>query len=115
VVIIGHGRLLADATLAELTSRVESTVRVRSPQAELLRSALVDAGIVAEAAGTDALAVRGASTETVGELAARAGVVLHELTTERTNLEQVFFELTQAGEADGAAPVPVDVQTGGPA
>ena len=35
-----------------------------------------------------------APPEQVGEVAAANGVVLHELTTERATLEEVFLELT---------------------
>jgi ABC-2 type transport system ATP-binding protein len=35
-----------------------------------------------------------APTESIGELAAANGVVLHELTAARATLEEVFLELT---------------------
>jgi len=38
--------------------------------------------------------VGGATTEQVGQAAAAGGVVLHEMRFERSNLEDVFLELT---------------------
>jgi ABC-2 type transport system ATP-binding protein len=38
--------------------------------------------------------VAGATTEQVGQAAAAGGVVLHEMRFERSNLEEVFLELT---------------------
>jgi ABC-2 type transport system ATP-binding protein len=106
VIIIGRGRLLANATLDELTgSGAPGAVRVRSPQADRLLAALAGAGIAAEHAGDGILTVRGTGTEAVGETAAREGIVLHELVAERSNLEQVFFELTEGAAEHTAEPV----------
>jgi ABC-2 type transport system ATP-binding protein len=46
-----------------------------------------------------ALLVAGVDAPTVGRIALAAKVELHELTTERPDLEGVFLELT-AGKAD---------------
>jgi ABC-2 type transport system ATP-binding protein len=93
VLIINRGRLVREARLDELTATVGAAVRVRSPQAGQLREALTRAGI--EAAEQDhTLLVHGTTTERVGEIAAAAGVVLHELRSEESSLEEVFLELT---------------------
>jgi len=39
----------------------------------------------------------------VGELAAKHGVVLHELTTERATLEEVFLSLTDSDDDQAGA------------
>jgi ABC-2 type transport system ATP-binding protein len=71
---------------------------VRSPEAARLRELLAAEGIEATEAG-EALAVK-APPERVGELAAANGIVLHELTTESSSLEEVVLELTgREGEA----------------
>jgi ABC-2 type transport system ATP-binding protein len=68
-------------------------VRVRSPEAGRLREALERDGIAAtEASG--ALFAQGTTSERVGEIAAAAGIVLHELRLEQSSLEEVFLELT---------------------
>jgi ABC-2 type transport system ATP-binding protein len=67
---------------------------VRSPQAEELRARLAAAGI--ESQGIDStLLVRGTTPERVGEIAADAQIVLHELVAETSSLEEVFLGLTQ--------------------
>jgi ABC-2 type transport system ATP-binding protein len=96
VAIIQHGRLLAHAPLAELTTQAAGGVRVRTPTAERLRDLLAGVGVDAALVAPDRLAVDG-TPERVGEIAAANGVVLHELRAE-ASLEQVFLELTGAGE-----------------
>ncbi len=98
VVIIAGGRLVTQAPLAELIDQTGAGVRVRSPQTERLAGALQAAGLRADRAGTDALLVRDSSTEVVGELAAREGLVLHELSSGSANLEAVFLQLTGVPE-----------------
>jgi ABC-2 type transport system ATP-binding protein len=96
LVVIGRGRLIASTTVAEFvaTSGADA-VRVRSPQLDSLAGLLTDAGIDArtEADGS-ALAVRGAAIEVVGDLAARNGITLHELSAQRASLEEAYLKLT---------------------
>jgi ABC-2 type transport system ATP-binding protein len=94
VVIISKGRLVTESPLAELTSRIGGTVRVRSPQAPELRAALERVGIRSGNGTADELIVRGATSAEVGEIAAESRLVLHELTPEQSSLEEVFLELT---------------------
>ena len=94
VVIIDRGRLVAQSTLADLTADADRTVRVRTPQAEALRDLLVARGATVTLDGPGQLVVAGATTEQVGQAAAAGGVVLHEMRFGRSNLEEVFLELT---------------------
>jgi len=94
VVIIAAGRLVTQSTLAALTARTEQLVRVRSPQAETLRTLLAAQGIQADPDGDDQLLATGTTTEAVGRAAAAAGIVLYEMGAERSNLEDVFLQLT---------------------
>jgi len=96
VVIIHHGRLVAHESVDELRARAAGGTRVRSPDAERLREALAASGI--EASGDGDRLVTPASTERVGEIAAANGIVLHELLTESTTLEEAFLALTGEGE-----------------
>jgi ABC-2 type transport system ATP-binding protein len=98
VVVIHRGKLRAHSTLEELTAGRDGSaaVRVRSPQAEELAAALASTGAAVESTGTRQLTVRRATPEQVGELAAREGIVLHELArVEQTSLEDVFLEMTR--------------------
>ncbi|TYC05700.1 ATP-binding cassette domain-containing protein [Micromonospora sp. WP24] len=100
VVIIAAGQLVrqgpVDQVIGSMTQGVR--VRVRTPQAEALVAALKDQNATVDADGQGALLVAGVDAATVGRTALTAGVELHELTTERPDLEGVFLELT-AGKA----------------
>jgi ABC-2 type transport system ATP-binding protein len=98
VLIINDGKLVREARLDELTTTVGGSVRVRSPQAARLQEALAKAEIdVTDRDG--ALIANGTTAERVGEIAAATGVVLHELVTEESSLEEIFLKLTSETEA----------------
>jgi ABC-2 type transport system ATP-binding protein len=94
VVIIARGRLVTQSSLAALTARTDQLVRVRTPQAETLRPLLAAQGIQADPDGADQLIATGTTTEAVGQTAAAAGIVIYEMSAERSNLEDVFLQLT---------------------
>jgi ABC-2 type transport system ATP-binding protein len=94
VIVIGRGRLIADAPMRELLVRGTASVSVRSPDAARLGALITDAGGHVESDREDTLTVTELSAEAVGELAAAHGVVLHELATQAASLEETFFELT---------------------
>jgi ABC-2 type transport system ATP-binding protein len=93
VVIIHKAKLVAHEPLAALTGRAAGGTVVRSPDAERLRERLAATGIEATAADDGGLRVA-APPERVGEVAAEAAIVLHELRGESASLEEVFLELT---------------------
>src|SRR5512133_3742869 len=93
VLIIHRGKLVAQQPVAELIARASGATRVRSPRADDLLARLRDAGIEAKAAGERLLAVQ-APPETVGDLAAEAGIPVHELVVDSGSLEEAFLELT---------------------
>ncbi|MDQ3990241.1 MAG: ABC transporter ATP-binding protein, partial [Actinomycetota bacterium] len=94
LVVIGRGRLISQgSTTAFVEGASEAAVRVRTPDTERLHAALTGLGRrVAEVDG--ALLVDGATTDEIGELAAANGIVLHELTAQRSSLEQAFMQIT---------------------
>jgi ABC-2 type transport system ATP-binding protein len=93
VVIIHRGRLIKQASVAEVLAGAEGATRVRTPDAQRLRELLAAAGASVTEVGEGVLAVD-VKPERVGELAAANGIVLHELTVEQATLEAVFLELT---------------------
>jgi ABC-2 type transport system ATP-binding protein len=99
VVIIAAGKLIRQGPVAQVLSSMSDAmhVRVRTPQADRLAAALDGASVTRRDDG--ALLVGGLDAAAVGNAALAAGVELHELTTERPDLEGVFLELT-AGKAD---------------
>src|SRR5579872_2664507 len=126
LIVIGRGSLLADCTMEEFIARSSGqSVRVRTPQPDLLAKAVSEA--IPEATATGAkpaaptattesdgsLSVHGLTAAQVGDLAFDHGVRLHELTVVRASLEAAFMELTadsveyRAGESPAEQPVPV--------
>jgi ABC-2 type transport system ATP-binding protein len=94
VVIIARGRLVTESPLVDLTDRVTSAVRIRTPQAQALKDLLAAQGVAARITSADHVLATGTSPEMVGKAAAAAGIVLYELTSEHSNLEETFLELT---------------------
>ncbi|WP_416976861.1 ABC transporter ATP-binding protein [Streptomyces sp. T028] len=95
LVVIGQGRLLADTSMADFIARnSRAYVRIRTPQRERLLDVLHDAGVTAVENGDGVLEVDGGKPEQIGELAARHGVVLHELSPQQASLEEAFMQLT---------------------
>jgi ABC-2 type transport system ATP-binding protein len=96
LVVIGRGRLIAETSVADFVGASAGVhVRVRSPQARELADVLVASG--AEVRDTDdgALAVHGLDPDAVGDLAARHGLVLHELVLHEPSLESAYMERTR--------------------
>ncbi|AOR32044.1 multidrug ABC transporter ATP-binding protein [Streptomyces fodineus] len=111
LIVIGQGRLLADTSMADfIRANSRSYVRIRSPQRERLLDVLHGDGITVVEAGGGVLEVDGGKAERIGELAARQGIVLHELSPQQASLEEAFMQLTaQAVEyhaQDGPEPAP---------
>ena len=92
VVIIHRGRLIQQASIAEVLAGAQGATRVRSPEAARLRELVAAEGV--EVNDADGALLVDLPPERVGEIAAQHGVVLHELTVERATLEEVFLELT---------------------
>jgi ABC-2 type transport system ATP-binding protein len=97
VVIIHRGKLVAHQPVVELIAQAAGATRVRSPRAAALLERLRAAGIDAEADG-ERLAVH-APPDRVGDLAAEAGIPLHELVADTGSLEEAFLELTAEPQA----------------
>jgi ABC-2 type transport system ATP-binding protein len=96
LIVVGRGRLIADVALADLTRQAtQATVRVRSPQATVLRDLLAGANVTVTSAAPGLLEITGRSAAQVGDLAAEAGITLHELSTTETSLEEAFMSLTR--------------------
>jgi ABC-2 type transport system ATP-binding protein len=92
VVIIHRGRLIQQASIAEVLAGAQGATKVRTPDVARLRGLLAAVG--AEVNEADGVLLVDLPPERVGEIAAQHGVVLHELTVERATLEEVFLELT---------------------
>lgn len=108
LVVVGGGRLVADAPTAELiASWSDPRVVVRTPDPAPLVEQLRRSprGPVTVAPGADgALLVRGATPEEVGDAAHAAGARVHALYREEASLERVYLDLTGAEVRHRAAP-----------
>ncbi|MGR6318131.1 ATP-binding cassette domain-containing protein [Micromonospora soli] len=107
VVVLGRGRLVADAPLAELIAAGRATsVRVRGPEPAGL--AALGARLTAEGASVtpddDGLSVTGATAARVGDVVYELGVRVHELTPVAASLEEAFLELTADSVEYAAGP-----------
>ncbi|MEV4762910.1 ABC transporter ATP-binding protein [Micromonospora chokoriensis] len=100
VVIIAAGQLIRQGPVDQVLGSMAqgAQVRVRTPQAEALTTALKAQSATVNVDEQGVLLVSGVDAPAIGRAALGAGVELHELTTERPDLERVFLELT-AGKA----------------
>ncbi|AXT85244.1 ABC transporter [Aeromicrobium sp. A1-2] len=105
IIVIGHGKIVAQGTKAELLQTAGTFVK--AGDASALANALTAAGITAGPSGDGGLRTE-TDPATVGKAAAAAGVALVELRpAEGAGLEEMFLELTsdtqrEAVTAEGA-------------
>ena len=96
VIVVGRGRLIADASVADIVAQsARSHVLVRTPDPARLDALLHSAGATVRPGEDGGIEVSGLDCAEVGELAARHGVTLHELSPQQASLEAAFLELTQ--------------------
>jgi len=103
LIVIGRGRLIADSSTEDFIERSsERSVLVKSPDAARLRELITAEGgtVQKDTApgedknGEEGMVVTGLPAPRIGELAASASLVLHELTPRLPSLEEAFMELT---------------------
>jgi ABC-2 type transport system ATP-binding protein len=109
VIIIGRGRLIADAAMSDLIDQASGLVtKVRSPNIAEIVNTVTHSGRTAQPNDDGTVSITGVTAEAIGEEAARRGWVLYELTPVRRSLEDVYLELTSgaqefhAGESKGS-------------
>ncbi|GAA5069661.1 ABC-2 type transport system ATP-binding protein [Thermocatellispora tengchongensis] len=106
LIVIGRGRLVADASLDALAASAGTTVHVRAADQSALTRALTAAGATVTPGPAGALEVSGLDAPAIGGVAAARGLVLHELTPHRASLEETFMKLTrdtvEFGHQEGA-------------
>jgi ABC-2 type transport system ATP-binding protein len=96
VVVIGRGRLIADATVDEVLRGLGGhRVRVRTPSVDDLARVLAGRADAVERTGPDELEVTGWPASEVGDLAHAAGLRLHHLAEVEQSLEQAYLQLTE--------------------
>ncbi|MDQ3382627.1 MAG: ATP-binding cassette domain-containing protein [Actinomycetota bacterium] len=99
VVIIANGHLVRQGTIEELHGDPTTLVRTSRPEAlvDTLRTAGLAGEVLAEH-GPGAVRVLSDDLTRVGDLALEAGAPVHELRMLRTDLERLYFDLTESPE-----------------
>jgi ABC-2 type transport system ATP-binding protein len=99
LVVIGQGRLIEQCTVDTFVGRyAQRWVQVSSPSMPTLTRELAAAGGFVTPIDATTAEVRGLGAPDVGELAARLGVVLHELSVQTGSLEDAYLHATSGTE-----------------
>jgi ABC-2 type transport system ATP-binding protein len=105
VVVVDHGRAIAEGTPDKLARSARPAVSVRAPDPDRLAAALAEArldGVAVEWLGPQHLRVIGVDADQIGRVAHRAQVEIHELAVEANGLEAAFLALTGSPTETGA-------------
>ena len=95
LIVIGRGALIAQSTMVQFIERNSArSVLVRAPDAAAVRDILTAAGGHVSPGEKDALIVQHLAAPRIGDLAAAAGLALHELSPQVASLEDAFMETT---------------------
>ncbi|HET9076538.1 MAG TPA: ATP-binding cassette domain-containing protein [Acidimicrobiales bacterium] len=95
LVVIGRGRLIAETSVADFVSRSgRGAVKLVTPDRAEFIVALSAAGAKVVDDDGGSLSVEGMPASGIGDLAAREGLRVHELTPISASLEDAFMELT---------------------
>ncbi|WP_298872448.1 ABC transporter ATP-binding protein [uncultured Microbacterium sp.] len=95
VIVLGRGRVLADAPLADLVGAwTTTTLVVRSPRLDDLVTALQTPDATIAAIEPGAAQITGVPPQTVGDIAAERGIPLYELSPRVGSLEDAYLALT---------------------
>lgn len=96
LIVIGRGRLLANCSMEDfLKIGDENKVLVRTDAREAFAATLRGAGHAFTPVDTDGLMVEQVQARDLAQLAARTDVLLHELTPQKSTLEQVYMNMTR--------------------
>jgi len=96
LIVIGRGRLVADAPIAEFVQQgSRRDVVVRSPRAADLAGLLAARGAAVTAEPGGGLAVTGLAAPAIADLAREHAISVHELTPRHASLEEAYMELTR--------------------
>jgi ABC-2 type transport system ATP-binding protein len=96
LLVIGEGRILADASMAEfIADSTGGGVIVASPDAAELALLLARDGVTMTSTAAGRFEVRGLAPEAIGDIAADHGLRLHQLAPVEASLESAYLELTR--------------------
>ncbi|MCH4160824.1 MAG: ATP-binding cassette domain-containing protein [Bifidobacterium sp.] len=93
IIVIGKGKILADAPVDDIVSG-KGSVRVRSPQLSQLLELLASRSVEAKSLEGDTAILTGVEIEEIGQIAAERRFALYELTPVGSSLEDAYLNLT---------------------
>jgi ABC-2 type transport system ATP-binding protein len=95
LVIIGKGRLIANAPLNEILRKTSGLVtEIRSPQVAQIANALASDKVQISYTNKDTIEVTGLAPEQIAPLAAQRGWVIYEIKQVTKSLEDAYLDLT---------------------
>ncbi len=95
VVVVGRGRVIADASVAQLLASTAGGRVVLRTTDPLASAVLAEAGASVTPTGPDTLLVSGLPAEAIVARLSRAGVAFSEVSAHRASLEDAYLELTR--------------------
>ncbi|HWB38671.1 MAG TPA: ATP-binding cassette domain-containing protein [Candidatus Saccharimonadales bacterium] len=99
VVVIGQGKLIADAPIADLIAgSSHAGIFVRSPKLDELKKALAAQKKATVKTVPHGLEVKGMKIDDIGKLAFDKRLPIYELSQQAASLEEAFLELTAGSE-----------------
>jgi ABC-2 type transport system ATP-binding protein len=106
LVVIGRGRLVTDASVADLIAKAsDGRVTLHTAARSEAMTVLAHAGATVAASDRDTLTVAGLDAGQVVALLSEAAVPFTEISAHRATLEQAYMELTRDQVEFRAAPV----------
>ena len=96
LVVVGRGRVIADASVAEIIAAASADrVTVRTAARDEAMTVLARAGAEPAATDRDIITVAGMTPERVVKLLSESSVPFAELSAHRASLEEAYMELTR--------------------
>jgi ABC-2 type transport system ATP-binding protein len=96
LVVVGHGLVIADASVAELIAAASADrVTVRTSARDQAMTVLARAGAEVAAIGPDVLTISGLSSERIVALLTGNAISFAEVSPHRASLEEAYMELTR--------------------
>ncbi|HEX7992732.1 MAG TPA: ATP-binding cassette domain-containing protein, partial [Streptosporangiaceae bacterium] len=118
LIVVGRGRVIADASVAALIAAASADrVTVRTPALAEAMTALARAGAEVASTGPGVLAVSGLSPERIVAIMSDGAIPFTELSAHRASLEEAYMELTRdavefrAGSAEAGRPQETEQRT----
>jgi len=96
LLVIGRGRIIADATMQDFLARSGRTrTRVRTDRPDVLGRVLAADGVTIETRDAALLEISGVDPRTIARAALDHQILVYELTPLQASLEEVYMELTK--------------------